>query len=240
MITPLRLVRRSIGLFVGLCALSCAITLLYLGASAVMTLGGSCGAGGPYVVETSCPEGIAWIMPVSVLGGLVSTGLYALSVLPVGPKIVVLAWPALFISLGWAFLDAAVNPEYPVDWGFMVCAVLFILMGGLPLLFLANRDALRRVFWGVAPPEPTPQGFVRRPGEVRWTTTVELPGDRDRRGRRPSAPVPPEPAPGSGSRPGSVSAPGLVDELERLAALHQAGGLDDAEYTAAKNRLLNG
>jgi len=242
MLTPLRLIRRSIGLLIGLGALSCALTLLYLGSSAVMSIGGSCGSGGPYVVETPCPTGISWIIPVSILGGLAALGVYAANLLPVGPRLVVLAWPALFLSLGWAFLDSAIDPELGVEWGFMVCAVVFILMGGLPLLFLAKRDAARRVFWGVAPPEAAPPGNVPRPGEVRWITSVELPGDRDRdrerereqewdgHDHRPSAPASAEPSPPSG----------LVGELERLAALREAGRLDEAEYSAAKKRLLNG
>ena len=32
--------------------------------------------------------------------------------------------------------------------------------------------------------------------------------------------------------------PDLVDELERLAALHESGALTDEEYAAAKRRLL--
>ncbi|MEZ0077469.1 SHOCT domain-containing protein [Planotetraspora sp. GP83] len=231
MLTPLQLVRRSTGLLVGLGAFACALTLLYLASSSVMGIGGSCGSGGPYVIATPCPTGIAWIVPVSIFGGIVALGVYAASVLPVGPRLTWLAWPALFLSLGYAFLDSSLGPETGVDWSFMVCAVLFILMGGVPLLFLANRDTFRRVFWGTAP--PAVPGSLR-PGEVRWTTTVELPGDRDRnRDRvrnRPLAPVTPEPAGGSG----------LVSELERLAALHRAGQLDDAEYSAAKKRLLNG
>ncbi|GII55545.1 hypothetical protein Pth03_39340 [Planotetraspora thailandica] len=234
MLTPLGLVRRSIGLLIGLGALSCALTLLYLAVSALMTLGGSCGAGGPYVVETPCPAGIAWIIPVSIFGGLAALGLYAVSLLPVGPKLVVLAWPALFLSLGWVFLDAALDPELGVDVGFMICAVLFIVMGGLPLLFMANRDALRRVFWGVAPPRTAQAPVATRPGEVHWTTTVELPGDRDR-DRRHAHPRRPEP-----ERAPSGAGTGLVEALERLAALHKEGRLDDAEYAAAKNRLLNG
>ncbi|MCT9933878.1 SHOCT domain-containing protein [Planotetraspora sp. A-T 1434] len=232
MLTPLQLVRRSIGLLVGLGAFSCALTLLYLASSSVMGIGGSCGSGGPYVIATPCPTGIAWIVPVSILGGLVALGVYAASLLPVGPRLTSLAWPALFLSLGYAFLDSSLDPETGVDWSFMVCAVLFILMGGVPLLFLANRGTFRQVFWGTAPPPPAVSG--PGPGNVRWTTTVELPGDRDRnRDRvrnRPLAPVTPEPAGGSG----------LVGELERLAALHRAGQLDDAEYSAAKKRLLNG
>jgi hypothetical protein len=49
-----------------------------------------------------------------------------------------LAWPALFLSLGWNFLEYGVDPpdgSANVVWGWLFCGVLFVLMGGLPLLF---------------------------------------------------------------------------------------------------------
>ncbi|ETK31446.1 SHOCT domain-containing protein [Microbispora sp. ATCC PTA-5024] len=227
MLTPLQLVRRSIGLLAGLGAFCCALTLLYLASHAVMSIGGSCGSGGPYVVATPCPQGIGWIVPVSIIGGIAALGVYAVSALPVGPRLTSLAWPALFLSLGWAFLDAALAPESGVEWSFMVCAVLFLLMGGAPLLLFANREALRRLLWGTPPPAAPPVPPALRPGEVRWTTSVRLPGD-DRPHVRPVVPAP------------APERPNLVGELERLAALHRAGQLDDDEYATAKKRLLNG
>ncbi|GLX00905.1 hypothetical protein [Microtetraspora sp. NBRC 16547] len=161
MLTPLQLARRSIGMLAGLGVLACSLTLLYLGSHTVMGIGGSCGSGGPYEIVTPCPKGIGWIVPVSIFAGMAGLGLYAGSRLPVGPRLTELAWPALFLSLGYAFLDAALNAGDGVDWGFMVCAVTFVLLGGLPLLLLANRDNFLRVFWG---PEPSPaQG---RPARV--------------------------------------------------------------------------
>ncbi|MFC6087519.1 SHOCT domain-containing protein [Sphaerisporangium aureirubrum] len=241
MITPRRLVRKSLGTLLGLGGLACCLTLLFLGSRTIMSIGGSCGSGGPYVVATPCPDGIAWIMPVAIFGGIAALGVYAASLLPVGPRVVLLAWPALFLSLGWAFLEAATS-QPAVEWGFMICAVVFLLMGGVPLVFLFNRQALRSVFWGQAPvPAPPPPG----PGVVRWTTSVTLPGDQD------APPAPPVDAPARASsrfvelRPQDVPSGGagsgdLVGQLERLSALHRTGRLDDAEYAAAKARLLNG
>jgi hypothetical protein len=239
-ITPRRLIRRSLGILLGLGGLACCLTLLFLGSRGVMSIGGSCGGGGPYVVATPCPDGIAWILPVAVFGGIAALGVYAASVLPVGPRVALLAWPALFISLGWAFLEAAVAGE-GVEWGFMICAVVFLLMGGTPLAFLANRGASRAMFWGPPPFAPPPP----EPGVVRWTTSVILPGEDD-----PGPSPPPRDAPARrGSRfvelrPQDVATGGgsgdLVGQLERLSVLHRTGRLDDAEYAAAKARLLNG
>ena len=39
-------------------------------------------------------------------------------------------------------------------------------------------------------------------------------------------------------RPGEGGESGMVDQLERLARLHSAGELDDAEYSSAKSKLL--
>lgn len=235
MINPRRLARKSLGTLLGLAGLACCLTLLFLGSRAVMSVGGSCGSGGPYVVATPCPDGIAWIMPVSIFGGLAALGVYLASSLPVGPKLTPLAWPALFLSLGWAFLESAVAGP-GIEWGFMVCAVLFLLMGGAPLALLFNRQAARVVFWGTAP-KVTP--LSPGPGGVRWTTSVTLPGED-------TSPQDAPPRPASRFvelRPQDVasSAGGdLVGQLERLSALHRTGRLDDAEYAAAKARLLNG
>ncbi|WP_433424679.1 SHOCT domain-containing protein [Microtetraspora malaysiensis] len=226
MLTPLRLVRRSLGTLVGLGAVSCCLTLLYLGSSTVMSIGGACGSGGPYEIATPCPEGIGWIIPGSIFGGIAGLGLYIASSLPVGPRLTPLAWPALFLSLGYAFLDSALHAGDGVDGGFMVCAVLFILMGGVPLLFLRNRDVFLGVFWGPAPsgpaggPLPIPRRVVAAPAHVPDPART--------------------PAPAGGALHTPATEGGLVGELERLAALHQAGRIDDAEYTRAKNLLLNG
>ncbi|MFF4771305.1 hypothetical protein ACFY05_00445 [Microtetraspora fusca] len=226
MLTPLQLVRRSLGTLVGLGTVSCCLTLLYLGSSTVMSIGGSCASGGAYEIATPCPEGIAWIVPGSIFGGIAGLGLYIASSLPVGPRLTPLAWPALFLSLGYAFLDSALHAGDGVDGGFMVCAVLFILMGGVPLLFLRNRDVFLGVFWGREPSGPAggPRTIPRR--------VVAVPA-------RVPAPVR-TPAPAGGASRTPATEGGLVGELERLAALHQAGRIDDAEYARAKNLLLNG
>ncbi|WP_248960958.1 SHOCT domain-containing protein [Sphaerisporangium perillae] len=257
MITPPQLIRKSIGILLGLGGLTCCLTMLFLTSRQLMSIGGSCASGGPYVVATPCPDG-AWLIPVSIVGGVVALGVYAVSVLPVGPRWAPLAWPALFLSLGWNFLQGALSgPE--VEWGFMVCAIVFGLMGGLPLLALFGKDARRAVFWGRSPRPATPSpARATGPGHLRWTTSVVLPGENDAPRGAPSWEASPQDAPPRDAPPRDtyggprsrfvgltpVDAPAgaddLVDRLERLAALHAAGRLDDAEYAAAKARLLNG
>lgn len=53
------------------------------------------------------------------------------------PSFLAFAWPALFLSLGWNFLEFGLNPPGPESglvWGWLICAIVFGLMGGLPLL----------------------------------------------------------------------------------------------------------
>ncbi len=57
-----------------------------------------------------------------------------------------LAWPGLFLSLGWNFLEFAFAPPGGgFAWGWLICGVVFVLMGGLPLLlaFKPLREKFR-------------------------------------------------------------------------------------------------
>ena len=138
---------RSAGAFyirVGLTLLSAfglcfCLTSLYLAMRGVMRLGGMVATGGPYAIAHPAP-GWVWIFPVSITAGLIFVGLYFIFSRGVGGlNILPLAWPALFLSLGWNFLEFAFTPgegHGPV-WGWLVCGVVFVLMGGLPLIFIA-------------------------------------------------------------------------------------------------------
>jgi len=55
----------------------------------------------------------------------------------------------------------------------------------------------------------------------------------------PAPPVQP-PAPAAAAPPGPGKGTDLMSELERLGSLRQQGLLDDAEFTAAKQRLITG
>ncbi len=121
------------------------LTILFLGMRGVMRLGGFVASGGPYPIAHPAP-GWVWIVPVAVVTGLaaVFAGIFAnprggwVSLLP-------LAWPALFVSLGWNFLEFGFRPPSGgggVAWGWLVCGFLFIPMGLLPLL--AARSGVKR------------------------------------------------------------------------------------------------
>jgi hypothetical protein len=214
----------SVGVFVGLAGVSCALTLLFLGMRAVMNIGGTCASGQqPYVVAHPCPAGVALLLPASIWGGLIFLGLYVWQTWRnKAPSLLALAWPTLFLSLGWNFLEFGLRPPGGggVAVGWLVCAVVFGLMGGIPLL--SALPATVRTFTGRPPKGKRAPSLMNAPLRPTWTTF--------------STPVT-WPSPPSSSSPRS-DVSDVVSELERLAALHRSGELDDAQYEAAKRKVL--
>ncbi|MEU8259185.1 hypothetical protein AB0C02_00980 [Micromonospora sp. NPDC048999] len=208
------------------------ITWLFLGMRAVMAIGGSCADGGPYVSARPCPDGAAGTMIGGVFGGLAGLFVYAALGLRAGPRLIWLAWPALFLSLGWNFLDYGLNPagRHGVDVGLLVVAGVFAAMGGLPLLFLFNRRTLRAVFWADAEADSTlsPTFDARELRDLRAHAVGpdSTPGREDARA----------PAPRVGPEVGSADE--LAGALERMHQLYVEGALTADEYAAVKRRLL--
>lgn len=220
-------VRAFVSVFSTLAGVSCGLTLLYLGMRAVMDIGGACASGGPYVPRVECPEGVPLLMMAGIWGGLIFVGLYlwATSKHKV-PTLVAFAWPALFLSIGWNFLDYGIDPPggEGLVWGWLVCAVLFALMGGLPLLAMAK---------------PVMGQFARGGPDAPDAAKVVIPTrTKVRELRKQQFGVPPKEAPRSST--GQRKGESMVDALERLSSLHRSGALSDAEFEAAKQRVLRG
>src|SRR5262249_24723134 len=71
-------------------------------------------------------------------------------------------WPALFLSLGFNFLEYGLDPAGDAtgpEWGWLFCAAVFALMGAVPLLVLLRPAVLARTFW---PPAAMPDVSVAR------------------------------------------------------------------------------
>jgi hypothetical protein len=205
---------------VSLVAVTMALTMLFLGMRAVMDVGGFCAEGGPFVIGVHCPEGIPLVMVSSIWGGLIAAGVYAWATISRRiPSFVGLLWPALFLSLGWNFLEYGLDPpgDGGVAVGWLVCAALFFLMGG-PVLFVVLPPTIRAFRQGEA---PIPPGSVRRTTALRTA-------------------IPPIRRPSTTQAAATVSGDDadVVSRLERLDRLHRAGSIDDAEYEAAKERVL--
>jgi hypothetical protein len=210
---------RSAATFSGLAGVTIALTWMFLAMRSVMAIGGSCAEGGPYEISTPCPHGISTVMLLGIFGGLISVGVYAALGLRAGPQLTPFVWSALFLSLGWNFLDFGLHPpdEAGPVVGWLICAVLFALMGGAPLAALFSPNFARRTLWADARDRPKVLA-----GRRRLVTPAALAAPRE-----PDEPPPPLPP-----------ADDLATALRTMAELHDQGKLTDDEYTAAKRRLL--
>jgi uncharacterized membrane protein len=131
---------RSVLSLISAFGFSFCLTCLYLAMRGIMRLGGFVASGGPYEIAHPAPHYV-WIFPVSIIVGLICMFLNAAQAKRVGGlNLLALAWPALFISLGWNFLDFAFRPPGGggLAWGWLVCGVVFWLMGFVPLFFLMS------------------------------------------------------------------------------------------------------
>jgi hypothetical protein len=148
---------RSVGTFLGLAGVCASLTLLWLAMRAVLDIGGTCATGGPFEIARPCPKGIGWMFPIALNAGLVSLAIYAFSTSKL-LNVAVFAWPALFLSLGWNFLEYGIASPVGdgLEWGFLIPGLLFVFMGGWPLLLIPSwRRAGQRVRskWRRAPEE---------------------------------------------------------------------------------------
>lgn len=111
----------------------------FLSMRAVMDVGGSCADGGPYVSAQSCPEGAGFIgiaIPLMLLAAFI--GSFAAATRS-APNLLVPMWVALFLALGWNFLEYGLRDSSGgAGTGWVVCGVVFWLMGLPALFFLRN------------------------------------------------------------------------------------------------------
>lgn len=201
----------TLGFLLSLTGIAAALTVVFLSMRAVMDIGGVCAEGGPFVPRQPCPDGVPGLlvggMWIGVLLALVYIGLASRFRIP---SLAGLLWPALFISLGWNFLDYAFDPPFGTDLevGWLVPGILFMLMGGIPLWIWLSVVRGR----GVTP------AASRIP--------VRL---------QPVAGIPRRLASGT-----SATGDEMATALERLDALHRSGALTESEYKAAKRRAIAG
>jgi hypothetical protein len=220
-------------LLVAAAGLAGSITLIFLGMRAVMEIGGACADGGPFVPVQPCPAGVPLLMTLSIFGliGFAGLGLYAGAAVG-GPWVALplVAWPALFLSLGWNFLEYGFWPPGGMgwEWGWVIPGILFVIMGGAPLVFVWTS---RREFAG-------------EHGGVALASTFGVPVPS---GRAVKVSFAPRSVVGGGvgggfsvrAGAGTAAADGdLVARLERLAHLRRTGDLTNQEFEVAKAALL--
>jgi hypothetical protein len=254
-------VRGAIGVFVSLAGVMASLTVLWLSMRSVMDIRGSCASGGPYLPRVGCPGGVPMLMVGSIWLGLIFAALYFWMTFRHGaPSVGALFWPALFLSLGFNFLAYGLNPPFGlagVEAGWLVCAIVFGLMGGIPLLAAipavwrsfhgrGMKDRARDLIWprprAPAPP-PTPWGTdgwfhaTRTAADAAAGGSVATATDASVTTGVPTA-AGPSPATPSGAWVHSGAPDAVVSALERLEALHRSGALSDAQYEEAKHRVL--
>ena len=227
-------VRKLIFTAIGVFLVAGGITVTYQAMRAVMEVGGYCASGGPYEIRQECPDG-AWLIVVGIWGGLIGLGFVIAGTFRGGPKLWVLAWPALFLSLGWNFLHYAFDPPPPdtgLVWGWLICGVVFVLMGGVPLLFALWNAKL--ALWGSDAPVSANARATAALTRLAASTRARKPTTFVRYGDTTVAST-------TATRSTVDTSPDgdLVEDLERLAALHRDGQLTDDEYARAKDARLN-
>ena len=162
--------RRAVAVLVlgvAVAAGAAAITLLSLIMRSVTAIGGSCADGGPYVSAQPCPSGIGTALLLVFASALVCLvgGLWGAAVLK-APLPLLLAWPALFLTLGWNFLEDGFDPPMGEDTavGYLICGVIFVLMGAGPLLLWipVTRDDRRTRRARAAAPARSVTGRLQR------------------------------------------------------------------------------
>jgi hypothetical protein len=243
------------------------ITLLFLGMRDVMDVGGRCVSGNtPFEIRQECPDGTAAVVLGSFLGvvtALIWAG--AASYLPAARRFVLLAWPGLFLALGYNFFDYGFNPPDGfgpgTEWANVGLGVMFAVMGGGPLLALLSPD-LRRAAFGTAPPPSPPaqtqtlaQFIDGASGTIQVNehtpTSIDLSGFMGSGVNVGGIPL--DDLINRALADGNVSSTGfttvhvnegpggtsvLASDLAALADLHQRGVLTDEQFEAAKTARI--
>jgi hypothetical protein len=133
----------------GVAGLAGCIVVIFLGMRAILDIGGFCAEGGPYEIQTHCPEGVPLLMMLAIPGLFLFGGLMIWRGSPIGgpyQAAVFFAWPALFLSLGWNFLEYGFFPPGGdgLAWGWLICGVVFVAMGAVPLWIVLSTDGVIR------------------------------------------------------------------------------------------------
>jgi len=231
---------------VGVFGITFALTGVWLGMRAVMDIGGSCASGGPYEIATPCPQGVDVLLVLGIPLGIVSAGVMVWKGSLLGPAyagLVALAWPVLFLSLGWNFLEYGIrNPlGEGVELGWLIPGIIFVIMGGVPLLGWFAARGHGPVVPGVrsttTPIELNELASAMRQVSLRASrsgtpgrTVADALAASDAASKGGSADVSPDAS--------ALEPNGMIDQLERLARLHESGALADQEYEDAKLAII--
>jgi hypothetical protein len=226
----------------GFGGLAFTLTILWLSMRAVMGIGGACASGGPYVPSVECPDAVVVLLPVAMFGLFIFGGIAAWSGATLGGRwisLLFLGWPALFISLGWNFLEFGFFPPGDSDgrwvWSWIFCGVVFVLMGGGPLVVALRGASMvagsHRGYVGGRVLVGPKSGFDAMRDLHDQLQAVAEQRNAERADAARAA---------AGARYRAEQEQDVAERLERLARLHDSGDLTDAEFEAAKRATLAG
>ena len=116
-------------------------TVFVLGLWGVLQVGGTCADGGPYVIAVHCPENTDIFTIGGIYGGLAAVFIALLVARGFGTRLVVLAWPILFLTLSVPFLLAGLP--------FIVIGIVFVVMALIPLVIEFRAAGPQRTFLGI-------------------------------------------------------------------------------------------
>jgi hypothetical protein len=124
---------RIAGSFVSWLLFTFSFAALFQTAGVVIGLGGYCASGGPYVIETECPESVVLFAPLGIFGMVIAVGIGVLIAGRFGTPLTDWAWPILFVGLGVQFvLGATLGVAIVTN---VLLGAMFIVMGAVPLWF---------------------------------------------------------------------------------------------------------
>lgn len=159
--SPLRAVISFVAAFGSVAGFTASLVVLLMMMLEVTSQGGYCAKGGPYVIVQECSHQATLLTPLSVVGLFVFAGI-GIAAKGVGNWTAALAWPALFCTLGGGFIYSIRYPEFGSIGYFL--GIMFLLMGGLPVV-LVGINLVRRMLDKRADP-PLPQAGVVPDGEA--------------------------------------------------------------------------
>jgi hypothetical protein len=119
---------------------------LLLASSTLISLGGYCATGGPYVIETACPGVVVLFFPVGVIGSLVAVVVSVAAAHDFATPLYAWAWPVFFGGLGIMFLIGALSGVGIVSN--LLVAVVALALGLGPLVVGLRGGGLRTFLVG--------------------------------------------------------------------------------------------
>jgi len=130
-------------LFVGVAMIGYGITALWFGMRDVLEVGGFCAEGGAYVIQQTCPDRAELLIFTGIPAGVIGifVALFGCARSARGSAgMLLLGWPALFLSLGFNFIYFAINPPDAMGStiGWWISGIVFCLMGAPALLLLPS------------------------------------------------------------------------------------------------------